>query len=229
MAQFIIDSSVLTPPVAPVRPTYNNIVSDELQMELLDLRDNIRNNSFRIGDIAVKVMNEAEKNGLNVSQTMVWSAVGSFVGYSARTIRYYAETALFYPNNIRDKYDILPFSHFVYARYKGERWEEVLEYALDNPGISEAALDYWYRTVLLGEAITEPPETMHEETTQAKPLQAKPVTQPADLVVTLSKLIDTAEQLLYDMDSEGGVIQEVALHVSALKQLLPKLKVNVVL
>lgn len=213
----------------PEKVAYNKIVSDDLQMELLDLRDNIRNNSFRIGDIAMRVLNDAERNGLNVTQTYVWAAVGSFVGYSARTIRYYAETADFFSKEVREKYDILPFSHFVYARYKGNKWEAVLEYAFEHPGISEAGLDYWYRTEVLGEAISQLEEVAHREEQEAVKPEPKPVVQPADLVATLGKLVDTAEKLMYDMDDEDGVMQEVALHVSAIRNLLPQLRVRVAL
>lgn len=213
-------------PAPQVKMSFNMIVPDDLQMELLDLRDNIRNNSFKVGDIAWKVMQGSLERGLNVSQSMVWAAVGSFVGYSSRTIRYFAETASFYPKSIRDKYDILPFSHFVYARYKGDKWQDVLDYAMANPGISEGELDYWYKTEILGEHTAPLPDVLNNPPAKSSvasvPLAAQS-TSSTDLILLLNDVVQRADQLLSTMDDEGGVVQEIARHISSIKVLIPLL------
>jgi hypothetical protein len=50
--------------------------------------------------------------------------------YSARTVRDYSAIAGFFNEQYRQSYDLLPFSHFRFARSFGERCIEVLDYSL---------------------------------------------------------------------------------------------------
>lgn len=111
----------------------SDIVPDEVQNELIRWRDVFSAGAFNIGDIANKMIERASGQGWVVTNDRIYRAVGKFCGKSGRTIRYYAETSAFYPANIRNKFEVLPFSHFVFARTKCSEWETVLEYAAENP------------------------------------------------------------------------------------------------
>lgn len=114
----------------------SDIVPDEVQAELITWRDAFTTGGFRIGDIANEMIMRASSYRWTVTNDRIYSAVGKFCGKSGRTIRYYAETSAFYSANIRNDYDVLPFSHFVYARTKGKEWESVLIYAAEHPEMS---------------------------------------------------------------------------------------------
>lgn len=106
---------------------YAEIVPTDLQDELLALRDEISKSSFRIGDIALQIIQE-QRSGVE----MVYKAVGSFVGKSARTIREYTSVSAFYPRFIRDQYDVLAYDHFRVAMRMGDQWLEALDWAVNQ-------------------------------------------------------------------------------------------------
>lgn len=117
-----------------------DIVPDEYQTALISLGGRIRDCYFAIGDLANDLVGRAKTVGFRVTQADVYHAVGSFCGKSGRTVRYYAEVSGFYPPSVRDEFEILPFSHFVFARSLEDRWREILEFAALHPTISEDGL-----------------------------------------------------------------------------------------
>lgn len=125
----------------------SDIVPDEVQAELIQWRDAFSAGAFRIGDIANEMIIRASTQGWSVTNDRIYKAVGKFCGKSGRTIRYYSETSAFYPVNIRNKYDVLPFSHFVFARTKGDDWELVLEYASEHPESSLSEITVHFENV----------------------------------------------------------------------------------
>lgn len=115
------------------------LISEEDQAVLIQIRDNIRYNYFAIGDVANKYVVLCSQRKKAVLSQAVYDAVGEFVGKSGRTVRYYAEQAAFYHPDTRDRYDILPFSFFVFARSMGDRnWETILDYCMTKPNKSLA-------------------------------------------------------------------------------------------
>jgi hypothetical protein len=118
----------------------DSLLSDEDQAILIQIRDNIRNNYFAIGDIANKYVVLCNKNKTVVLAQDIYDSVGKLVGKSGRTVRYYAEQAAFYPLDTRDKYDILPFGFFVFARSMGDNWESILDYCMIYPNKSLGAI-----------------------------------------------------------------------------------------
>ena len=114
-----------------------DILSEEDQTELIQLRDVIRDCYFEVGDVALR---NVRAGAHAVGASVVYDAVGRFVGKSERTIRYYAETASFYQPVTRREFDILPFSFFVYAKSQSGRWQEILDYAMLKPHVSLAGL-----------------------------------------------------------------------------------------
>lgn len=106
---------------------YSEIVPSDIQDELITLRDNLTRSSFRIGDIALQII-----AGTQYGVEAVYSAVGSFVGKSSRTIREYASVSAFYPDEVRQMYDLLSFDHFRVAMRFGSNWLEALEWSVSQ-------------------------------------------------------------------------------------------------
>lgn len=118
-----------------VYPSPRSLLTDQQQNELLYIRDVLTVSYFRIGDIANEaVLRNSTKAGVRAQD--VYDEVGVWAGKSGRTVRYYAESAAFFPEQVRSEFDMVSFSHFDLARNYGERWYVVLDYARANPGIT---------------------------------------------------------------------------------------------
>lgn len=118
----------------------SDIVPEDYQNLLMYWRDTFRVGYFSLGDVANRLCAMAAKQAFRVTEARVFEAVGKFCGKSGRTVRYYAETAEFFSDEMRQEYEMLPFSHFVFARSMGDRWREVLDYARAKPNLSEEGL-----------------------------------------------------------------------------------------
>lgn len=151
MAELGIDESDVAIGTTPVARWWNGevgdevvsdgqLIPDETQAELITIRDRNLQDCFRIGDIANEMVERAAEIGFKVQAYRVRRAVGRFAGKTERTVRYYSETAAYYVANDRTHYDILPFSHFVFARSMGVRWREVLDYSMENPSVTVSEL-----------------------------------------------------------------------------------------
>lgn len=141
----------------------NDLIPELYQNRLLHWRDIFKMGYFDIGDTALLLSERAAGQGYKVSEGQVYAAVGRFCGKSGRTIRYYAEQAAFYSVLTRERYDMLPFSHFVFARSMGERWQEVLDYAALKPYITEEGLRMHFKGVMVAEYVEGKVNPMTEE------------------------------------------------------------------
>lgn len=112
--------------------TYNEVIPQNLQNELIAIRDSISQNFWDIGDISLMVCNYVDDNDISVSRDFVWRAVGAFVGLSARTIREYARVAKFFDYATRKHYEVLTFSHFAFAARYTDRWQTILDFAISE-------------------------------------------------------------------------------------------------
>lgn len=145
----------------PVWYSYSDIIEEADQSELASIRTMLKWSYFRIGDIALKyVQGNARKNALRVPADRIYEAIGYFVGRTARTVRYYAENAAFFPEDVRDTYKVLPFSYFDLSRTFGDQWREVLEYATENINMSYDSIEYNCRQAFMH---NEPIYTPHQE------------------------------------------------------------------
>ena len=117
-----------------------DIVADEDQAVLIALRDSMTACAVGIGDIVTKTVIANASKGYQVTSDRIFRAIARFCGRSARTVRYYFETASFFGPETREEFGILSFSHFVFARSCGDKWREVLEYAAINPGATVGEL-----------------------------------------------------------------------------------------
>jgi hypothetical protein len=141
MYDVIVEDAVAVRVLTTADYSHSEIVSEEHQNRLMFWRDTLRIGQFDIGDIAREVILDAANRGIAVNNDRIDAAVGSFCGKTARTVRYYRETAAFFDETAREKYNMLPFSHFVFARTMGELWESVLERARLTPGMTAKALE----------------------------------------------------------------------------------------
>lgn len=127
--------------------TYKNIVSDELQNELLQISEMDTTNAFRVGEITDIVL--AQAVGLKTHKSEVYRAVSSFAGRSARTIREYHTVWKFYPSEVRAIYPTLKYDHFRVAMRLGDRWKEALDWAanqvdeLNRPATVDAMIKHY--------------------------------------------------------------------------------------
>lgn len=132
----------ITDPIYDTQIRYfsdNDIVPQEYQHELIYWRDNFRQGYFAIGDIANSLIQQIADSSTPITHDRVYQAIGNFIGKSGRTVRYYAEVAAYYPADVRQYYEMLPFSHFVFAKQYGN-WARVLSLAMENPQLSVDAL-----------------------------------------------------------------------------------------
>lgn len=121
-----------------------------------------RREYFGLGDLANKWYEHVRRRLLPVTNLDVCDAIAFCLNYEVKpgTIARYAQVAYFYSVEVREKYEILPFSRFAYAMSYGERWEDILEasiYYMDDHGgriPSEAWLDAKFRATAL---TPEPP------------------------------------------------------------------------
>lgn len=137
-----------------------DILTEEEQNELIMWRSVFNGGQFRIGDVAANKIEQYARSGIVIPDAKIDYSVGVFCGKTARTVRYYRETAVFYSLEDRQKYEILPFSHFVFARSMGDRWREVLEYAMLTPNMTEDVLkELFIKDVAVASSFPhEPPE-----------------------------------------------------------------------
>lgn len=118
------------------------IIASDLMDELLAIRDSFDISYWRLGDVTNIIINQAIANGAEDIKMILYRRIGQIVGKHPKTIRYYAAVAGFYPQEIRERYQLLPFSHFSFAmRFrdsdsitfsKASKCARVLDYAQDN-------------------------------------------------------------------------------------------------
>jgi hypothetical protein len=110
---------------------YNEIVPDDIQAELIAIRDSVTQNCWRVGDICTGLQKFHERMQIMVGKMDLYKAVGVFSGKSGRTVREYAFLAEFYPAHIRREYEVLSYDHFRTAAKLGpDHWQEALEWCV---------------------------------------------------------------------------------------------------
>ena len=131
-------TKVFTSPTQYIEVTISDsdIVPDAYQAELIQMRESWVKQYFRVGDIANELVQRSVQQNMPVTAIRIYKAIGNFCGKATRTVRYYAENALFFSPDSRDEYGFLPFAFFDLARNYGKAWQEVLEYAALHPAIS---------------------------------------------------------------------------------------------
>jgi hypothetical protein len=203
----------------------SDIVPDEEQQELISLRDDERENFFRVGDIANLRVARSVALGLPVTAERVYAAVGRFRGRSSRTIRYYAECALFYRQEDREEYGILPFSFFVYAKTKGDQWKSVLDYAMLNPVCTLDELRLCFvgdnnpQPVQFPQQLQQDIEDIIEQNNDQQ--YVLPRYKASLLIASLSEVVEYLSRLLRYLPMSDGLRNKVEACVVQVKDTLP--------
>jgi len=195
----------------------NDLVPEEYQMRLMMWRDEFTRGYFEIGDIANEIVVYNIQQGMKIDQNSIYSAVGKFCGKSGRTVRDYAEVAAFFSPGVRDEYDVLPFSHFRFAKSCGLDYREALDRSLSNPSMSVEALELLFR---------RHPDSSVDTTGfvgEFEPGVSFPVAPPTmGEVYALANLIAQSERLL-SWDIDRKVREELMVALDSLKHVLAQL------
>lgn len=107
---------------------------EDEQMEIMGRGDRQTDDRWFLGDKANEWAERVREKLLPCSVMDVYDTIAYLYGDGVvgRTIRYYSEIAYFYPQWVRDEYDVLPWSHFDLAkRYRDDEWQAVLEMAVE--------------------------------------------------------------------------------------------------
>lgn len=90
----------------------------DVQVELMAIADRRHADQWRIGDIANNICDWGDEQIRFIGHQSVYMVVSEFLNneITPRTVRLYAETARFYSAETRSEFDVLPFSHFAFAK-----------------------------------------------------------------------------------------------------------------
>lgn len=188
-----------------------DIIPESYQMRLMAWRDEFTRGYFEIGDMANEIVVLNIQTKMQIEQAQIYSAVGRFCGKSGRTIRDYAEIAAFFPVAVREQYDMLPFSHFRFAKSKGTMWEDVLEYSMLHPDAPESKLAFEFDVAasphpqIFMNADLSPESVAASFPVASQPLPSVAPSVAADLsgIYVLANLISQAESMMsWEMNSE---------------------------
>jgi len=112
----------------------NQLREDTLNA-LLNWRDLFVKGYWEIGDLVNEEWSYVVANNIQAMKAEVQACFGEVMGRSARTIRVYADTAEFYGKDAREKYNVLPYKHFIFAMTypaQAATWMEILDYSLSE-------------------------------------------------------------------------------------------------
>ena len=125
----------------------NDILPEDVQNRLMQIEYVMGRCSWEIGDIAVactqRIGEIRQATGRLVTEQDVHDAIGLFIKRTGRTVRYYAETALYFPPAVRQEYAEIPFTTFVSARYAKD-WRQFLDIHAEHLdwGLSRVHAEY---------------------------------------------------------------------------------------
>lgn len=114
-----------------MQTSYNDIIPDEVQQQLIQLRDVITQVGWTVGDLTNYVIRHNAESGKWITKEVIYSAVGNLVGKASRTVREYAMMSAFYPVEHRETYEILAFDHFREAMRLNDHWREALDWCME--------------------------------------------------------------------------------------------------
>jgi hypothetical protein len=115
----------------------NHLIPEDIQEELIAIRDSLSSCFWRVGDI-VNALTEAHKDS-ELGKESIYQSVGLFVGKKSRTVREYAAVARKFDEKWRQAYDMLSFDHFRFALRMGDSYDKVLEWAVTEGATTRPA------------------------------------------------------------------------------------------
>jgi hypothetical protein len=226
-----------------VKQVLYEMIPQEIIDELMELGQEIKRSSFRIGRIANALCAVIDVSPeLGIGRMEVYEVMAEMLNHeiSARTIRYYASVESFYPDEKREMYSDLPFSHFAYAMGFQNQWEKILDHSMEvfhefGKPPSRDALSHWLagdRMSVNGGSATPPPPPGVDESfdpgylTHSQELFTSEQDSPygrsqAPIPQNFSTLVSQVIQVLRrgDLNLDGPTLQELEI----LRELICKL------
>ncbi len=230
---------VFTSPTQYIEVTISDadIVPDEYQAELIQMRESWVKQYFRVGDIANELVQHSVRQNMPVTARRVYKAIGRYCGKAERTVRYYAENAIFFSPGSREEYSFLPMAFFDLARNYGQRWQDVLEYAALHPAMTyDELLLAITSNLTVGhgddpinnedldkslENVSLPSYTRHRS--DGPTFQHLPRTVTPDamkFIVEFGTIIDRVFQALRSFEIPAEMSDKIAFHLNELKKVI---------
>jgi hypothetical protein len=202
----------------------NDLIPGNYVNELLYWKDQISTGCWRIGDITNDIYVLALANGLEITKLELCGRIGKIVGKAGRTVRLYADTAGFFSAETRQKYEVLPFSHFYFARANCNHWQEVLEKSLDHmeeygspPSVETLAVLWKYGEI--SPNYVRPPELPPPPVPANVPLYAGDTS-----IMEMTESVNEVETPQFIENPGERIIHEIKAHLQPLPVLLDRLR-----
>lgn len=201
-----------------------DVITDEDQCRLIQIRDNVRDAYFEIGDIANRYIEDSAREvDLKLPAVRVYEAVSRFCGKSARTVRYYAEVAAFFPEHVREPYSMLPFSFFVYAKTKSDLWDEVLHLAAASPHMTLEGLKFAFNDGLVtGSSYADEPRQSYDMSNFDISDNSYRLSR-SQMLSNFSDLIDRMATILENIPLPGTLRERLIGNLNELRSLVPEI------
>jgi hypothetical protein len=112
------------------------ILPEDLLSQGIQIKETISDLRWSMGWYAISVYDHVVKNSLPYTKAQVAAAIAHFFDdvRGMSSILVYMHVAEFYPPEIVEAYDILPFSHFEYAMRFNDDWRRILDRSLELAG-----------------------------------------------------------------------------------------------
>jgi len=98
------------------RATASQVVPEELQNRLMDYAEHINRSSWHIGDVASVLCEENPSR----PKWLIDASVAAFVGLSNSRVRDMRACSVFYPDVVRERFEVVSYSHFETAKRAGD-------------------------------------------------------------------------------------------------------------
>lgn len=85
---------------------------------------------WAVGDITNYLIASFREQGYEFPDAAVYRMVAQEAGVSAKRVEQLRHLAAFFSEPVRERYAVLPHSHFEFARSMGDRWQEALDVSL---------------------------------------------------------------------------------------------------
>jgi hypothetical protein len=124
---------------AELESSPTNLFDEETQSQFIEWGQRRNKDSWWLGRKTfayIEADNSLPKEH-QIGTMKVYSGIAQLTGVSARTVRYYRDVAKFYPDEIQEAFDVLPFSHFATAMQYPEPvklLEKAIAYMEDRGG-----------------------------------------------------------------------------------------------
>jgi len=206
------------------------LIPDEEQSYYIEWGQRRTKDCWDIGRRVNKLIDDILNSGIKIGKMEIYNAVGRLAGISGRTVRYYSDIVAFYSDgNDQEIYEILPFSHFAFARQFGNGAYDILETSInymDEHGGRLPSVEW------LEHEFLEQPQIKIEQPVN----ETKEILSTDDNIMTITAndlldnikhamtyIIDTLLNNLKDPKTDENIIKEIKMHFDCILKLLNSL------